>query len=221
MIYLIGLGLDLKDISLKALETIKKCKKIYLDNYTSKFPYSVKDLEKIIKKKVILANRNLIESDQLLKEKNIAILVYGDPLSATTHINFLRDTKTKVIHASSIITAVAESELSLYKFGKITSLPEWKENFRPTSFIDIIKKNFSIGAHTLLLVDIGMSSEKALDQLEQVAKNFIKEIIIISRAGTKDQKIFRGSISKLKNSKIKEPFCIIIPSRLSYGESKQ
>ena len=34
--YIIGLGLgDEKDISVKGLETIKKCDKIYLENYTS------------------------------------------------------------------------------------------------------------------------------------------------------------------------------------------
>jgi len=37
--YLIGLGLDLKSISVDALDIIKKCKKVYLEDYTVDFPY--------------------------------------------------------------------------------------------------------------------------------------------------------------------------------------
>lgn len=36
MLYFIGLGLgDAKDISVKGLEAIKKCKRVYLEAYTS------------------------------------------------------------------------------------------------------------------------------------------------------------------------------------------
>ena len=48
MLYLIGLGLDKKDISLNAFESLKKCKKVYFENYTNVMPYSVKDLEKAL-----------------------------------------------------------------------------------------------------------------------------------------------------------------------------
>ena len=49
--YLIGLGLNPSSISVEALEVLKKCKKIYLEDYTSNFPYSIKKLEKTIRKK--------------------------------------------------------------------------------------------------------------------------------------------------------------------------
>ena len=42
MLYLIGLGLSWKDISLKALEIINKCDKIYLETYTSVSDFSSK-----------------------------------------------------------------------------------------------------------------------------------------------------------------------------------
>lgn len=36
MFYLIGLGLgDAKDVTFKGLEIIKKCKRVYLESYTS------------------------------------------------------------------------------------------------------------------------------------------------------------------------------------------
>src|SRR3989344_8556739 len=123
MLYLIGIGLELKDISLKALEAIKKCKKVYLDNYTS-VGASVKELEKLIEKSIIIGERSLIEDniESILKEaKNddIAILVYGDPLIATTHINYVieakkQDINVKIIHNISIANAITETGLMLY-----------------------------------------------------------------------------------------------------------
>lgn len=53
MFYLIGLGLgDVKDISVKGLEIVKKCDKIFLENYTSILTGGVKALV-IIKISVI------------------------------------------------------------------------------------------------------------------------------------------------------------------------
>ena len=68
MLYLIGLGLDKKDISLNAFESLKKCKKVYLENYTNVMPYSVKDLEKALKKKIIIADRKFVEENERLIE---------------------------------------------------------------------------------------------------------------------------------------------------------
>ena len=61
-LYLIGLGLsDEKDISVKGLETVKKCAVIYLENYTSTLQCRVEDLEKFYKKKIIPADREFTE----------------------------------------------------------------------------------------------------------------------------------------------------------------
>ncbi|KKM86908.1 hypothetical protein LCGC14_1274180 [marine sediment metagenome] len=46
MLYLIGLGLNEKGISLEGLEAVKKCEKVYLESYTAEIPYSKEDLEK-------------------------------------------------------------------------------------------------------------------------------------------------------------------------------
>ena len=78
MLHLIGLGLEKEDISLKALAAIKKCKTVYLETYTTKLPYSAKDIEKIIKKKIILADREIVENRMQIiidesKKQNIAL----------------------------------------------------------------------------------------------------------------------------------------------------
>ena len=51
MLYLIGLGLwDESDISLRAIDALKKCDEVYLETYTNKWLGSVRHLEEIIGK---------------------------------------------------------------------------------------------------------------------------------------------------------------------------
>ena len=228
MLYLIGLGLDKKDISLKALEAIKACDKVYLETYTNVYYYSQNDVEKTIKRKVIPADRKIIEEGKEIleqaKKQKIALLVSGDPLAATTHVDLLlrakkMKIKAKIIHAPSIFTAISETGLQLYKFGKITSIP----GFEAESFIEIIKDNLKINAHSLILVDIDLESKDALDKLDKVInKNKIQfdKIIICSRLGTKDSKIFYDNIEKLMKIKIEKPYCIIIPGKLHFFEKE-
>ncbi|MEM4703300.1 MAG: diphthine synthase [Candidatus Pacearchaeota archaeon] len=231
MLYIIGLGLDLKDISLRALEAIKKCDKVYLETYTTTLPYKISELEKLIKRDLISLDRDTVESDFLIKEakrQDIVLLVYGDPLAATTHIALVREAKKEkvkfqVIHNTSILNVISDTGLSLYKFGKTTSLPRWQENYKPTSFFQIIKENLSIGAHTLLLIDPGLSLREALQELIEVDKSNEltgKDIIVASQLGTSEQTVFLGKIKQLINKeiKIKEPFCLIVPAELGIGE---
>ena len=77
---LIGLGLnDEKDITLKGLELVKKADFVYLENYTSKLNCNLSYLEKLYGKKIILADRKLVEMDA---EKTISFIhnetVYKD-----------------------------------------------------------------------------------------------------------------------------------------------
>jgi diphthine synthase len=231
MLYLIGLGLNEKSISLQGLEAIKKCKKIYLDNYTVNFPYSEKILEKIIKKKIISANRDIIESDKLIKEskrENVALLVYGSPLTATTHITLVQEAEKnkiryEIIYNASIFDAIAETGLQIYKFGKITSMPKWGKSFTPKSFMEIVKQNLEIDSHSLILIDIGLELRDAIKELEESAKEYnlkLNKIVVCSSLGTKDKKIIYKEIDKLKNFEIKKPYCLIIPSRLHFMEQE-
>ena len=76
MLYMIGIGLsDEKDISVKGLEVVKKCKFVYLENYTNILTVDEKALGKFYGREVFLADRDMIEnsSDKIL---NDAILIY-------------------------------------------------------------------------------------------------------------------------------------------------
>ena len=228
MFYLIGLGLNEKGYSREAYDAILESDKIYIETYTVEFPYKISDLEKQFpKKKFIPANRELVESLGILdkaKKENVALLVYGSPLTATTHISLIQEAKkrkikTKVIHSASVFDAVAETGLQIYKFGKIASMP----NFEAESFIEIVKENLKISAHSLILTDIGMKFETAIERLEKILhknKIDVEKIVVCSKLGTQNQRIFYGKISELKKKKIEAPFCFIVSGKLHFIEEE-
>jgi diphthine synthase len=222
MLYIIGLGLNEKGLSFEGIEAIEKCEKIYLENYTVEFPYPVEELEKIAGNKIINANRELVESEELIneaKKENIALLVYGSPLTATTHITLIQEAKKQgveyeIIYNASVLDGVAECGLQLYKFGKIASLPK----FEADSFIEIVKENQKINSHSLILVDIGLAFKDTIKRLEKIAEK--NKIVVCSKLGTKEKKIFYGTLKELENKDIKAPYCFIIPSKLHFLEQE-
>lgn len=244
-LYVIGLGLgDEKDISVKGLEIIKSCDKIYVENYTSLLQCSREDLEQFYGKKIILANRNLSEqgADQIIeeaKDQEIAFLVIGDPFSATTHIQLFKSAqekniKVKIINNASILTAVGITGLELYKFGKTTSIP-FPENIPHLETpYNVLKDNLSLGLHTLFLLDLNpeknkfMTIRQALEILENIEKNkqqklITSETIVIgcARLGTDNYTIKAGKISELKQHDFgKAPYCFIIPGKLHFTEEE-
>jgi len=132
-LYFIGLGLnDEKDITLRGLEAVKKCKKLYLESYTSILQCPVARLERLYKKKIILADREMVEQQAettILADAakgNVGFLVAGDPMAATTHADlFLRAKEkgidVKIINNASVMNAVGNTGLELYKFGRTTT----------------------------------------------------------------------------------------------------
>lgn len=234
MLYIIGLGLNINGISLEGLEIAKRCKKLYLENYTVDFPYSKENLEEVIGKKVFPVDREFVESLKIVGEAektDIALLVYGSPLTATTHISLIKEAKEsrikyEIIYGPSIIDAVAETGLQIYKFGKIASLPKWdsEKNFTPDSFMKIVQENLSMKAHSLILVDIGLDFKDALTQIEKSAETYkitLKKIALCQALGTKRKKIYYKTIPELKElEEIVKPYCIVIPSKLHFLEEE-
>ena len=70
MLYLISIGLSKNNISIGAIESIKVCTKIYLENYTNLYPNSIEEIESIFKKKIIVLQREGVEnnSSMLIEE---------------------------------------------------------------------------------------------------------------------------------------------------------
>ncbi|XP_049877669.1 diphthine methyl ester synthase [Pectinophora gossypiella] len=165
MFFLVGLGLgDAKDITVRGLEIVKKCDKVLLEGYTSILTVGKEVLEEFYGRPLIIADRELCEGniDDFLKEakdKDIALLVVGDPLGATTHTDMILRAKqfgveVQIVHNASIMNAVSCCGLQLYNFGETVSIPYWTETWQPDSFFEKIVGNFSRNLHTLCLLDI-------------------------------------------------------------------
>jgi len=241
-LHIIGLGLgDHTDITVKGLDLVVKADVIYLENYTSKLQCSAEDLEQFYGKKISLANREDVEADQnkILEEsktKDVALLVIGDPMSATTHVDLLLRAKelgikTTVVHNVSIMTAIGIVGLQLYKYGKTTSITFSESNFKPETCYDVLKMNKQNGLHTLLLLDLRpsenkfMSVKEGLQYLLDIEKKRKEGIIFLNSLAIGCARI--GSDNNIKYGKISQlfqedfgaaPHCIIIPGTMHFME---
>ncbi|KAI6228150.1 GPI mannosyltransferase 1 [Aphelenchoides besseyi] len=181
VLYLIGLGLgDVQDITVRGLNIVKKCHRVYLEAYTSILSYGYgtdkTKLEEFYGREVLEADRDFVEQGcggmiEEAKTYDIALLVVGDPFGATTHSDlFLRanefGTEVRVVHNTSILNAIGCCGLQLYSFGEVVSIVFWTEEWRPESFFDKIMANREHGLHTLCLLDIKVK--------EQSVENLIK-----------------------------------------------
>ena len=245
MLSLIGLGLwDVKDISVKGLERVKASDIVYLETYTSFFGASVEDLERFFGKKLMRADRALIEQnpEALLAEsrrKNVVLLIYGDPLCATTHVDLLARAHadgitTEILQNASVLTAVTRTGLQLYKFGKTGSIPFSQGDYRPETPYLVLKENLLIGAHTLFLLDLHPDEQKfmtvseGLRELQRMeikqGKGLIKDSTLVigcARLGAPDELIRAGTVREIAKTEFsKPPQCIIIPGKMHFVEEE-
>lgn len=242
-LYMIGIGLnDEKDITVKGLEAVRGCERIYLENYTSRLSCSVEELENFYGKRIVEADRDLVEQQAeqtILKDAqkvNTAFLVIGDALSATTHIDLVKRAKelgisVEIIHNATVLNAVSMTGLQLYKFGKTTSIPFPDENPDVITPYDVIEQNKSIGAHTLLLLDLKPSENKFLAikeairfllSIEQKKKKgvFTADTLCIGCSNLGGKNIIKaGKAAKIASYGFTEPpFCIIVPGKMHFME---
>ena len=226
VLYLIGLGVcNEKDITVKGLEYIKQSDYIYMEYYTSILGIDSTKLEEYYGKKIILADREMIEIgfDKEILEKakssKVSLLVVGDPLSATTHIDlYLRciheGVKVEVVNNASILNSIGITGLSLYRFGETVSIPFFTEKWRPYSFYDKICRNYKNDLHTLILLDIKV---KEISE-ENLAKG--KKIYEKPRFMTVNQALEELLEASEKSETILENKGLINEDNLCYGVAR-
>lgn len=244
-LYLIGLGLgDEKDVSVNGLEIIKKSELIFLESYTSVLGVDKEKLQQFYNKEIIEADRELVEKEaekilEPAKEKDVAFLVVGDPFGATTHTDLFlrakeRGIEVKIIHNASIMNAVGEVGLELYKYGKTTSIPYWERNFEPETPYDVIRMNKANGLHTLCLLDIKadqggfMTVNEGLEILKKIEQkrneNVIDDdllVVGIARLGQDDKTIKAGKVKDLEKEDFGAPLhSLIVPGALQVVEEE-
>lgn len=246
MLVFIGLGLgDERDITIRGLEEAKTSDVVYAEFYTSKLPkLNLEKLEKLIGKEIIVLKRKNVEEEgekiilEKARKKKVSFLVPGDPLISTTHVYLRIEAKkrgidTKIIHNASIISAAPSmAGLQNYKFGRSTSILFPEERFFPLTPYDVIKENLERGLHTLVFLDIKddklMSPNEALKILLKMEKlrgdNVFTEenkIVVLSRIGTEDSRIFFGKVGELLNLDFgPPPHTIIVLGKLHFMEEE-
>lgn len=246
VLYFISLGLnDEKDMSIKALETAKSCDLLFAEFYTTKLSTTKEKLEEMIGKPIKILSRQDVEEkfQEILDEakvKKVGFLVGGDCFIATTHLSLRAEAnkqgiQTKVIHGSSIISAIAETGLHIYKFGPCVTLPlrERTKGKLPESVYEVIKMNKERGLHTLCLLDLnpekneflsvkeGFETLLALEEVRREGVISVKEkAVVFSKAGDEESSIFFEKIEDLMKKDIKLPAVIIIPGSLHFTEKE-
>lgn len=235
--YLVGLGLSPDLITLRGLEKVRKARKVYLDVYTSSFPGSVDEVKRIVgRDDIALANRSILEerSSEIIGELehgDVALLVIGNPLLATTHISLLIEARSKghsfeVVPAPGIIpNALLFAGLMIYKIGKPVTLTYPREGIISEYPYDVIKDNDSRNLHTILLLEMDMEkgvmmtipeAVKLLFRLESIRREGVisgdRKAVAVSALGSHKQRICPRRLKELLNYEGEGPHTLILVS---------
>ncbi len=227
MLYMIGLGLDDNEITQKGLEALEEVDHAYVEFYTNTKDIDLDLIEEKTGTEIEELSREEVEQKDLIVEgageMDIAFLVSGDPLTATTHYDIKhraeeRDVKVEVVHGPSILTSVAETGLNVYKFGRVVTLPE---DAKPQSLMAHVEENDSIGLHTLVLLDIDYSATDAAEKLIDLGIDKEREAVVLERANQSSQWITVARLDKITEEKFgRPPHSIVLTGEADHKEAE-
>lgn len=226
MLHLIGLGLDDDELTVKGLKAIETAEKVFAEFYTNTETVDLSKIEEKTGQEIEKLTRKQVEQEDVIiesaQQQETVFLVSGDALTATTHYDIKhraedKGVETNVIHAPSIFTAIAETGLSIYKFGRTVTLPK---DMKPESITNYIQENLSIGLHTLVLLDIDYSADEAATKLIEMNQELENaEALFLERANLDNQNISYGELGNLSATG-DTPHSIIIIGETSHVEEE-
>ena len=162
---LIGMGPNmLTSMTEEAIVAAESADFRYYEAYTAIWP--IEELDRLerrvgsIKKVMRPEVEQPEEIFNLAKANTVAVLVVGDPLQATTHVDLQLQAEEhgidcRIVHGISITNIVTGAiGLSNYKFGRQTTLTYPYSNWIATSPLEILAMNRIMGHHTLALLDL-------------------------------------------------------------------
>ena len=172
---------------------------------------------------------------------NAALLVVGDPLQATTHVDLQirceeMGLPCHVEHGVSITTIVTGAVgLQSYRFGRQCTFAYPYGEYLPTSPLEIILANRERDLHSLVLLDLDptgmgeseqnpMTPEIAVDVLRQMAQRLEVEVedwvlVLCSDMGTEDARILVGTLDEISGVKGGRIHCLLVPANLHEVEA--
>jgi len=196
-LWLIGIGPgDLDHMTERARGVARGCSKRYLEGYTAVLPPKEEGrLESVVGPWEKLMRDEVEGAEGLLasaRGESVALLVVGDPMQATTHID-LEDRCVEqgigfhvIPGLSATALAVSLSGMQSYRFGRQVTLPFATSDYLPTSPLKMLCNNFENGLHSLVLLDLDptgmgleqprpMSPAEAVGLLEKMAERLVDE----------------------------------------------
>jgi len=129
---------------------------LWPENELQSLENDIGPIEKVMRPEV----ENPAEILELAKQSLVALLVVGDPLQATTHVDLQLQAMESgveciVFHGISITTLVTGSiGLSNYRFGRQTTITYPYGGWVATSPLEVIAVNLLQNQHTLALLDL-------------------------------------------------------------------
>lgn len=245
---LVGLGLyDEKDISLRGLETIEEADTVFAELYTSLMPaFSISKLERRSGKNIITVSRHELEEEagrkilEAARQGKAVLLVPGDPLIATTHVDLRiraedEGIRTRIVHGASIVSAVIGlSGLQNYKYGRSVTIPFADELSAVETPYRVIMENKRRGLHSLCFLDIKaeekryMTIQYGLEALLAMEKTRQKGVVTadtlavgIARAGSDNSTIKAGHVMELATFDFgPPPHSLVFPGKLHFVEAE-
>jgi diphthine synthase len=244
----VGLGLySERDMSLHGVDEAKTADAVFIEFYTSLMPeLSLSKLEKLVEKRVTVLSRHDLEEDEgrrileAAERSKTVLLVPGDPLMATTHVDLrIRaeklGIKTRLVHGASIVSAVVGlSGLQNYKYGRSVTVPFSDQGLVSETPYDVIKGNKKMGLHTLCFLDLKaeeksyMTIKEALETLLNVEKKRRQRVVTpdtvavgIARAGSVAPVVKADCVNALLKFDFgAPPHSIVFPGRLHFMEAE-
>ncbi len=242
MLRLIGLGLGSpRYLTLASLEAMESCDVLLFDSYTG---WVSEELRRFLHERfggrVEEAGRDVLEDGAAevvgeAMERDVGVLVPGDPLIATTHISLLveaerRKVPWEIIYGVSIYSASASSSmLQAYKFGRTTTIP--RDGRGIETCYRVIEENMERGLHTLILLDTaggGLTAKEAYSMLkryeEEWGRGVISEdrlAIALAQVGSRNEERWAGPLGRLPEARLPPPpHVLILPGKLHFTEEE-
>ena len=249
-LWLIGIGPgDLDHITERAKRVAKGCSKRYLEGYTAILPpIEEKRLEAVVGPWERLMRDRVESPENMLDEarvSSVALLVVGDPMQATTHIDLEERCAEEGIgfHVIPGLTAtalaVSLSGLQSYRFGRQVTIPFSDGEYLPTSPFEMICKNKEAGMHTLALLDLDptgmgleqprpMTPREAVDHLVRMnerSEEFNQLVedwqgLLLSDLGTEEERVVSGKMRSLSQIEGGHIHALIIAAEFSGMEEE-
>ena len=155
---------------------------LWSDEDLANLEFEIGQIEKVMRPEV----EDPVELLRLAKDEVVALLVVGDPLQATTHIDLQLQAEEAgvdctVIHGISITGLVTGAiGLSNYKFGRQTTLTYPYGGWVATSPLEVIAINRALGLHTLALLDLDPTGEGVGGQVPMQPKDAANAMFLMA-----------------------------------------